>query len=134
MFYWLFTEGSAIFARLLFPLTCLSLAIPVAVAALLGVGIQRRVDGTPLKTTGLLSVGRWLSFIVPNLGLLALYINLLGGVAIARPTERQVPLKGSLAWLVGGPPSINQNRLMFLGFGLLCLLFFLNVTIWQGIR
>ncbi len=134
MFYWLFTEGRAIFAGLLVPLTCLSLAIPVAIAALLGVGIQRRVDGTPLKTTGLLSVGRLLSFIVPNLGLLALYVNLLGGIAIARPTERQARLKGVLAWLVGGPPAINQYRLMFLGFGLLCLLFFLNVTIWQGIR
>ncbi len=134
MFYWLFTEGRAIFAGFLFPLTCVSLVIPIAVAALLGVGIQRRVDGTPLKTSGLMSIGRLLSFIVPNLGLLALYMNLLGGMAIVRSTERRAPLRGLLAWLVGGPTSINQYRLMFLGFGLLCLLFFLNVSIWQGIR
>src|SRR5262249_30104470 len=134
MFYWLFTEGNAILAEWVGPLACLSVITPLAVAALLGVGIQRRVDGTPLKTSGLMSLARLLSFVIPSLGLFAIYTNLLSNIAIARPIEHQTPLKGFAAWLVGGPSNVNQYRLMILGFGLLCLLFFLNVSIWQGIR
>lgn len=106
MFYWLFTEGKTVFSGWLGPLTCFSLLTPVTVAVLLGVGIQRRVDGTPLKTTGLLSIRRLLSFVVPSLGLIALYPNLLDNIAIVRPTERQAPLKGAAAWLVGGPAAL----------------------------
>jgi type IV secretory pathway TraG/TraD family ATPase VirD4 len=134
MFYWLFTEGKAALAGLMWPLTCASIVIPLVVATLLGVGIQRRAGGTPLKTTGAISVGRLLSFIIPSLGVMALYTNLLSGIAITRSMERQPSLKGFMAWLVGAPSSVNASRLMILGFGLVCLLFFLNVAIWQGIR
>ncbi len=134
MFYWLFTQGRAILSPLLCSLTCLGITFPVMMAFLLGVGIQRRADGTPLQTRGLMSVGRLLSFIVPSIGLITLYTTLIGGFAIARPTDRQTPLTGFLAFLVGAPTTINQYRVMILGFGLACMLFFLNVGIWQGIR
>src|SRR5215468_3162113 len=102
MFYWLFTQGRAILSPLLCPLTCLGITFPVMMAVLLGVGIQRRADGTPLQTRGLMSVGRLLSFLVPSFGLITLYTTLIGGIAIARPTDRQTPLTGFLAVLVGG--------------------------------
>jgi hypothetical protein len=91
MFYWLFTEGRAALVGLMWPLACSSVVIPILVATLLGVGIQRRADGTPLKTTGVISVGRLLSFIVPSLGVIALYTNLLSGITITRSVDRQTP-------------------------------------------
>src|SRR5260370_41646061 len=109
MFYWLFTEGKALLAGLLWPLACLSFIIPIAVAALLGVGIQRRVDGTPLKTSGWLSVARLSSFIVPRLGVIAGDTNLPGGLALPGPSERQAPLGRVSAWLRGRPRWIHRE-------------------------
>jgi len=134
MLYWLFTQGRALLSGLLCPLACLSVILPAVVAAFLGIGIQKRTDGTQLQTHGLLTVVRFLAFVTPNLGLIAVYTSVIGGLATARSSEKHTSLSGILAVLVGGPTSINQFRLMILGLSLIFLLFFLNVTIWQGLR
>src|SRR5260221_1845642 len=134
MFYWLFTDGKVLLSTLLLPLGCLGFLTPVLATFILGVCIQRRVDGTPLSTSGWLSWVRLLAFVAPNAGLTAIYISLLGGIAIQRATAQQKPLSGLLRVVVGGPITINQARLLIMGIGLMVLLMFLNMALWQGIR
>jgi len=134
MFYWLFTQGRVLLAPLVLPLLCLSPAVPLAFVAALGIGIQRQTDGKPLQTSGLLSIGKLLCFIVPSVGVTALYVTLLSGFALTRATTRQAPLNGIAAILVGGTSALNQSRLLIVGLGLIVLLLFLNGSLWQGVR
>jgi len=134
MFYWLFTQGRALLAPLVLPLLCVSFIVPSAFVALLGIGIQRRANGKPLQTYGALHILRMLAFIAPNIGATAAFVTLFGDLAVIRATTRQAPLSGVLAVLVGGTSRINTSRLMIMGFGLCCVLLFLNMALWQGTR
>lgn len=134
MFYWLFTQGRALLVGFVLPLTCLSILMPIGFAAMLGISIQRDAEGKPLQTEGVQSIGKFLCFMVPNVGLVALYVTLLGNSALIRPTTRQAPMTGLVAVIVGGSNAINQPRLLILGFGLISLLLFLNMLLWQGVR
>lgn len=78
MMYWLFSQGRATLSALALPLLCLGIAAPLSFVALMGVGIQRRAEGTPLQTVGFKRVLRALCFILPSLAVMTLYINLLG--------------------------------------------------------
>ncbi len=134
MFYWLFTQGRTLVAPLVLPLLCVSFVVPLAFVALLGIGIQRRANGKPLYTSGLMTTARIVSFVVPNIGATALYVTLLSDLAVTRATTRQAPLNGVLAVLVGGASRVNTSRLMIIGFGLFVVLLFLNMALWQGTR
>src|SRR5689334_22420768 len=134
MFDWLFTEGRALVSPLLCPLSCLGIFVPIIAVVILGVGIQRREDGTPLSTTGWTSFAKLFAFIAPNIAVVAVYLSLLGSTAIQRATAQQKPFNGFLKMLVGGPMTINQARLMITGVGIFMTLMFLNMALWQGIR
>ena len=134
MLYWLFTQGRALLLPFVLPLACLSVMVPLAFVTALGMGIQRRANGKPLQTVGALSVARALCFLVPNVGVMAIYATLLSNTALTRPTTRQLPLTGILALLTGGGNRVNQPRLLIVGFGLFCVLLFLNMALWQGTR
>lgn len=134
MMYWLFTQGRAMLSALTLPLLCLGISAPILFAIMLGVGIQRRAEGTPLQTSGVMNVVRVLSFVLPNFAVVALYVNLLGNTAVAKATERQSSMHGIAAILIGGTSAINQSRLAIFGFGLFSLQLMLNMTLWQGIR
>ena len=103
-------------------------------AALLGIGIQRRSEGKPLQTAGLLSIGRILCFMLPSLAVLALFVTLFSSMAVIKATTRQTPFSGAMGWIIGGTPTTNQPRLAIFGFGLLAILLLLNMALWQGIR
>ncbi|MEP7288640.1 MAG: type IV secretory system conjugative DNA transfer family protein [Chloroflexota bacterium] len=134
MIYWLFTQGRVMLSALTLPLLCLGVAAPLTFAALLGVGIQRRAEGTPLHTQGVMRVVRVLSFVLPSLAVVTLYVSLLGGMAVSTATTHQAPLHGMAAVIIGGTRVINQPRLAIFGFGLFSLLVLLNMLLWQGIR
>jgi hypothetical protein len=134
MLYWMFTELRTALGALIVPLTCLSLLIPLGVAVMLGVGIQRRAEGTPASVKRDLQIARLMAFLFPNAAVLTLYINVLGGMAVQRTTKPQKPIGGVLSLLIGGTATTNQPRLLLLGFGLLLALLFVNVALAQGLR
>lgn len=134
MFYWLFTEGRGLLSVLLLPLTVLAFIVPLWFAASLGTGIQRRAAGTPFQISGSARFGQLLCFLIPTLAITAIYVTLLGNMAVASPTTRQTPYTGVMSVIVGGTNSINQSRLMIFGFGLLVALSFMNMGLWQGLR
>jgi len=132
--YWLFTQGRVALSALALPLLCVGVPTPLLFAAALGIGIQRRTDGKPLQTAGLMNVGRVLCFLLPSLTVAALYVSLLGSMAVTKATTRQVSLSGTAAFLIGGSSTTNQARLAIFGFGLFSVLLLLNMMLWQGIR
>jgi type IV secretory pathway TraG/TraD family ATPase VirD4 len=134
MFYWLFTEGRALLSALMFPLIVLALIVPLWFAASLGTGIRRSAGGGSLHTIGSARFGQLLCFLVPTLAITAVYVTVLSGTALARPTTRQAPLNGMMSVIVGGTGNINQSRLMILGFGLIVIVVFVNMGLWQGLR
>ncbi len=132
MFYWLFTSGRALLTPLVLPLMCLSVALPLLVAWTLGVGIQQRAEGTPSDRAR--SGWRLLCLLLPNLGVSALYVALVGGWAVTRSGNRSAAMSGIISVIAGGTGSVNQPRLLISGFGMVCLLLFINAGLWQGVR
>src|SRR5258708_16283872 len=122
MIYWLFTQGRNVLSALTLPLLCLGISAPLVFAVMLGVGIQRRSEGTPLQTSGVMSVIRVLCFVLPSLAVVALYVTLLSSTEFSRATTHQTPLRGITAVIIGGSSAINQPRLAIFGFGLFSLL------------
>src|SRR5437762_9265702 len=133
MFYWLFTDGRTLLSGLLCPLSCLSLLVPVITALWLGVGIQRRASGSPFDAPGIKALARLIAFFVPNLTPIALYTNLLSGMAISRAASKHTLSNGFIAWLVGGPATVNQEKLLLIGLSLCSFLFLLNLALWHGL-
>lgn len=134
MLYWLFTEGRQLISGAALPLSCIGLLLPLIFAGMMGVGIQRRFDGSLLITHGLRSIGRAAAFLFPSLAILAVFMAVFGPSAIVRQVTRQPALTGLLAMISGSPPGINQRRLLIFGFALVCLQAFTAIGIWQGIR
>src|SRR3954466_382512 len=112
MFYWLFTEGRALLGSFLAPLLCLTIFTPIVIAALLGAGIQRDDDGPTLK--GKRRVYLLTAYIIVNLGATALFLTLLGNLALTRPTGKPVT-NSVILFMNGAPPQVNQMRLFLMG-------------------
>lgn len=134
MLYWLFTEARSTLTVLLLPSLCAGVLTPPLVALLLGMGIQRRADGTPLNAQGLLRIAVLLAYLLPNAALTALYVAVAGGLATARATSTARLTNSFLVWLIGGPATINQQRVLILGFGLASSLLLLNLALATGLR
>src|SRR5258708_14083016 len=100
MIYWLFTQGRNVLSALTLPLLCLGISAPLVFAVMLGVGIQRRSEGTPLQTSGVMSVIRVLCFVLPSLAVVALYVTLLSSTALSRATTHQTRLCGITAVII----------------------------------
>jgi len=112
MFYWLFTEGRSALGGCLMPLVCLIPLAPVIAAALLGVSI-RRTDEEKQNTRRDL-VLHLLAHGIVSLGIVALYLALMGDFAIHHATMPQVD-NGFITSMAGGPPTINRMRLFMAG-------------------
>ncbi|MBA3869975.1 MAG: type IV secretory system conjugative DNA transfer family protein [Anaerolineae bacterium] len=131
MFYWLFTEGRTLLGGCLAPLLCLTLLAPIVVSALLGAGIQRTSDapsGMSWKRGAQL-----LAYGVVLLGVSALYLILLGTVAVQPIRGRQVTSR-FVQLLNGAPPNVNAMRLFLFGIMLVMLWFFVTIGLHSGIK
>lgn len=112
MIYWLFTEGRAILSGLIAPLLCLTLLMPLMVSAMFGAGIQR--------TSGVQSISGWKRGLklfthgIVLLGITALYLALLGDVAI-QPVRGRQATNALIRAIVGGPDNIQHMRLFMFG-------------------
>lgn len=131
MLYWLFMQGRNLAAPFLCMFSCTGMITPPLFLWLAGVGIKRSIMA---KSDALRLTGRILSFVLPNLALISIYVNLLSNFAIQRATTLQKPLTGILGMIVGGPSTINQARLIIIGLALIVLLLFLNMALGQGLR
>jgi len=131
MFYWLFTEGRAAPGGCLMPLVCLIPLAPVFAAALLGVSI-RRTDEEKQNTRRDL-VLHLLTHLIVSLGIVALYLSMMGDFAIHRATVPQVD-NGFITLMAGGPPTINRMRLFMAGLLGCMALGMANVVLHEGLR
>ena len=131
MFYWLFTEGRALLGGLLAPLLCLTLTAPIMVSAMLGAGIQRtsEVQGT----TGWKRSAKLLAHLIVVLGVSAIYLTLLGDMAV-QPLRGRQSTSGFVQFLTGAPPNVNAMRLFMFGMMLVMLWFFLSIGLHTGIK
>jgi type IV secretory pathway TraG/TraD family ATPase VirD4 len=131
MFYWLFTEGRALLTSFLMPLLCLTVLSPIVIAALLGVGIQRDDDGPSLK--GRRRLYLLTAYLIVNLGATALFLALLGNLALTRPTGK--PVTNSVILTVNGaPPQVNQMRLFLMGALLMMTWLMVSIGLHQLLR
>jgi len=131
MFYWLFTEGRSALGGCLMPLVCLIPLAPVIAAALLGVSI-RRTDEEKQNTRRDL-VLHLLAHGIVSLGIVALYLALMGDFAIHHATMPQVD-NGFITSMAGGPPTINRMRLFMAGLMGCMALGMANVVLHEGLR
>jgi type IV secretory pathway TraG/TraD family ATPase VirD4 len=131
MFYWLFTEGRALLGGWLAPLLCLTLTAPILVSAMLGAGIQRtsEAQGTSSWKRG----AKLFAHLIAGLGVSAVYLTLLGDVAV-QPLRGRQSTNGVVQLLVGAPPNINAMRLFMFGMMLVMLWFFLTIGLHSGIK
>ncbi len=132
MFYWLFTEGYAALGECLTPLLCLIPLTPVIVAALMGASI-RRTDEEKQSTRRDLTL-RLLAHLIVSLGVLTLYLTLMGDFAIRRATLFQPDNKGFIAAVAGGPPTVNRMRLFTAGLLGCMVVGVANVVLHDGLR
>jgi hypothetical protein len=131
MFYWLFTEGRASLGGCLAPLLCLIPLAPVIAAGLMGASI-RRTDQDKQNTRHDL-VLRLLTHLIVSLGIMALYLALMGDFAIRRAAVPQVS-NGFIAVMAGGPSTINRMRLFMAGLMGLMMVCVANVVVHDGLR
>jgi type IV secretory pathway TraG/TraD family ATPase VirD4 len=131
MFYWLFTEGRALLGGCLAPLLCLTLTAPIMVSAMLGAGIQRTSETQ--DTSGWKRGAKLLAHLIVVLGVSAVYLTLLGDMAIQLLRGRQ-STNSFVQLLVGAPPNVNAMRLFMFGMMLVMLWFFLTIGLHSGIK
>src|SRR3954468_14019685 len=112
MFYWLFTEGRTLLGGCLAPLLCLTPLTPIIVSALLGAGIQRTSD--PQRGMGWRRGAELLTYVVVLLGVSALYLMLLGSLAV-QPMRGRQTMSGFIQILNGAPNNVNAMRLFLFG-------------------
>ncbi len=131
MFYWLFTEGRALLGGCLAPLLCLGGVAPILIAALLGAGIQR--DGEPSHIRGGHRLLLFAAYALVNMAVMALFVTVLGGFAIARQTGKPTT-NGFILLLNGAPTSVHQLRLFMTGALLLMTFATASFALHHGLR
>lgn len=131
MFYWLFTEGRGLLGGCLAPLLCLTPLTPLVVSAMLGAGIQRTSEGQRLS--GWKRGAKLFAHLVVLLGVSALYVTLLGGMAV-QPVRGRQTANGFVQFLTGAPPNVDATRLFLFGIMLVLLWFFVTIGLHSGIR
>ncbi len=131
MFYWLFTDGRALLGGCLAPLLCLTLLAPILASAIMGAGIQR--TSSPQQALGWKRGAKLFAHIVVLLGVSAIYLALLGDMAVQTARGRH-PANGFIQLLAGAPPNINATRLFMFGMMLVMLWFFVTIGLHSGIK
>jgi len=132
MFYWLFTEVRGLLGGFLGPLMCLTLLMPIMVSALLGAGIQRTHE-----TQGSIDwkrIAHLMTYGIVLIGISTLYLMLLGNLAIQPVRGRQAPINSFVQFLNGAPSNVNAIRLFGFGMMLVIILFFVTITLHNGIK
>jgi len=131
MFYWLFTEGRALLGGCLAPLLCLTFTAPIIVSAILGAGIQRASE--PQQVMGWKRTAKILVQIVVLLGLSAVYLILLGDMAV-QPARGRQTANGFIQVLTGAPKNVDTMRLFMFGAMLMMLWFFAFLGLNSGMK
>lgn len=131
MFYWLFTEGRTVLSSFLVPLLCLTVLSPIVVSVLLGAGIQRSDEGRAI--TGWRHIARLSAHILVMLGITALYVTLLGNLAVQTSRGRQM-VNPLIDAITGAPPNVNTMRLFMFGMMLVMLWFLVTIGLHSGIK
>lgn len=130
MLYWLFTDGREFLSSLLLPLLCLTLLLPPLVSAAFGAGIQRSEsnDGHGWQRVALVC-----TFVVVLLGITAIYLTLLGDLAI-QPARGRQTTSAVIQIVVGAPRNINMLRLFLFGIMLTFAWLVISIGLHNGIR
>jgi hypothetical protein len=126
MLYWSFTEGRMLLTSCLTPLLCLTVLSPLAVSAMLGAGIQRT---SSRHESGWKRSATWLVHLLVLLGVSALYLMLVGNMALQTTRTRQTT-SALIQVITGAPSNINAMRLFLFGV----MLIFLNVVVALGLH
>jgi type IV secretory pathway TraG/TraD family ATPase VirD4 len=131
VFYWLFTDGNALLAGCLAPLLCLAILVPLAVAGLLGAGIQR--SSAPSVIHGRRRLYLLAAYLVVNLAGAALFVRLFSDFAVTRWTGQAKP-NSLFLLLAGAPASVNPHRLVAIGMVLVFGLVVISTTLHGALR
>ena len=128
MIYRLFTDGRELLSALLIPLTCLTILAPLITTAIMGAGIQRTDDHEPTKPIWI----KWLTIIITVIGVTAIYLHVLGDLAIQTAPRRTS--NSSLSSLLGAPTNVDANRLLIFSLMLIFLQFVVAVGLHNGMN
>ncbi len=131
MFYWLFTEGRALLGGCLAPLLCLTLTAPIMVSAALGAGIQRTSEAQ--GAAGWKRAAKLLAHLIVLMGVAAVYLTLLGDVAV-QPLRGRQSTSGVVHFLTGAPPHVNTMRLFLFGIMLVFVGFVTTLGLHSGVK
>ena len=131
MFYWLFTEGRSVLGGCLAPLLCLIPLAPIIAAALMGASIRRTDEEK--QGTARDHVVRLLAHLIVSLGILAIYLTMMGDFAIQRTRVPQTD-QGFITTVTGGPPTIHRTRLFMAGLMGCMVVGVANVVLHDGLR
>jgi len=131
MFYWLFTEGKSLIGVCLAPLLCLLPVAPLVFSAVAGAGIQR--TSALQQFAGWKRTARIGVHLIVTIGIVALYVTLLGGLAIQTMRGRQ-SASSFVRLLAGGPENVQQMRLLLFGLILVFVSFIVNAALHSGIK
>src|SRR5258708_16460063 len=121
MLYWLYTSAASTLSCLLIPTLCLSAILPVALAYLLGRGIQRTNTGSQTTAAGWRKVLMIFTYLTLILALTGLYVVLTKGVAVVPRIGGKPFTNPILLAITGGPGSVDKVRLLIVGSGVLFL-------------
>jgi len=124
MFYRLFTDGRDIALYIVAPLLCLTLALPVVYMLVQGVGVRRADESATIPRGRFL---RLLAHLALSGALVAVFILLLGEMAIQR--GRNTGRSPFLELLIGVPPTVNPQRVLYFGLGMVGLIFAANLAL-----
>jgi len=131
MIYWIFTEGRATLGGCLAPLLCLIPLAPIMTAGLMGASIRRTDEEK--QGTARDHVVRLLAHLIVSLGILAIYLTMMGDFAIQRTRVPQVD-QGFITTVTGGPPDIHRTRLFMAGLMGCMVVGVANVVLHDGLR
>ncbi|MBZ0280787.1 MAG: type IV secretory system conjugative DNA transfer family protein [Anaerolineae bacterium] len=131
MFYWLFTDGKALLGAYLVPLLCLMPLAPLLFSAVAGAGIQRTSELQ--QFAGWKRSARIIVHFIVTLGIVELYVTLMGGLAIQTMRGRQ-SVSSFVRLLAGGPENVHQMRLLLFGVMLVFASFIINTALHSGIK
>lgn len=109
MIYWLFTDGRAFLAGIVWPLLCLTPILFIVSAARLGASIRRSSDDESRQTHGRPPVIA-VTYLAAMLASAAIFLSLAGDHALRRGRNTA---RGLLDLIIGAPGGIDSSRLFF---------------------